>query len=334
MILFHNKREYTDYPFEREDEFEKDIISNSKLFFGKDSIIIDAKKKISTKTFGGSIPDAFLFDLSDIDNPEFYLVEVELSTHSFFDHIFPQITKFFGFFKNTANQAELVEKIFSLVNGDSELKKEFKAYLGDKEVYKFLKDTIENSQNILLILDAEKPELPEISETYFDTWGKAVKPMIVKKLISGSDEIFMMHPEFESIKYIDADGETRPESEKQEYSEEYHFDGVSENIKKVYSKLKEQLLVFDSSVGFNPQKYYISVVKGRNVAFFKIRKKKITLVAMLPEDEVRKMLKFHAVKQLSEPVQRFYNGQSCAVVIENAFHLEEISSLLEALVSK
>ena len=34
--------------------------------------------------FLGTVPDAFLIDLKDIDNSEFYLVEIELSTDDFF----------------------------------------------------------------------------------------------------------------------------------------------------------------------------------------------------------------------------------------------------------
>jgi len=101
MVLFYNGKRFVEYEFEKEADFEKEISENFKLFFGQDSIFIDAKKKIETKSLGNSIPDGFLFDLSDKDNPEFYLVEVELAKHDFFNHIFPQITKFFGFFKNT-----------------------------------------------------------------------------------------------------------------------------------------------------------------------------------------------------------------------------------------
>jgi hypothetical protein len=47
------------------------------------------KKKIDNNSFGGVIPDGFLFDFLDKKNPEFYHVEVELAKHSFFGHIFP-----------------------------------------------------------------------------------------------------------------------------------------------------------------------------------------------------------------------------------------------------
>jgi hypothetical protein len=311
-----------------------EIAAYSKLFFGRDSIFIDAKKKIETKSLGNSIPDGFLFDLSDKDNPEFYLVEVELSKHDFFNHIFPQITKFFGFFKNTTNQSDLVEKMFAVITNDGELKKEFKRHLGDREIYKFLKDTIENSQNILLILDGDKSELPEITETYSDTWGKMVKQLIIKKYTNSVDTIFTMNPDFESIEYVDVEDESKKESEKKEYSEEYHLDGISEVIKKVYVQLKNELLVYDSSLFFNPQKYYISIIKDRNLAFFKIRKKKITLVVMLPEDDVRDMISHHSIKHLSDPVQRFYNGPCCAIIIEDDLYLSEISNVLKKIISK
>lgn len=121
-------------------------------------------------------------------NPEFYLIEVELATHSFFGHIFPQITKFFAFFKNTSSQSKLVEKLYSIFEADEELKKELKSKIGKKEIFKFIKDIIENSQNILLIIDEEKKELPEITETYTDTWGKMVKLTILKEYIDNSSQ--------------------------------------------------------------------------------------------------------------------------------------------------
>src|SRR3990167_10705056 len=174
MNLFLSGKKFREYRYNKEDEFEYEVVSNSKLFFGHNSIYIDAKRKIQSKSFGGSIPDGFLFDLSDKDNPEFYLVENELSSHDFFNHIFPQITKFFAFYKNRQSQSDLVEKIFSIVNTDHNLKGEFKKYLGEREIFKFIKDTIDISQNILLIIDNDMSELPEIITTYADTWVKMV----------------------------------------------------------------------------------------------------------------------------------------------------------------
>lgn len=109
MKLFANNKTYSEFQFEIEADFEKEIVLNSKLFFGPNSIYIDAKKKIETKSLGNSIPDGFLFDLSDTENPEFYIVEAELAKHDFYTHIFPQLTKFFGFYKNQKGRTDLVD---------------------------------------------------------------------------------------------------------------------------------------------------------------------------------------------------------------------------------
>ena len=83
--------------------------------------IMDVKKKIDNNFLGGVIPDGFLLDFSDKKNPEFYLVEVELVKHSFFNHIFPQITKFFAFFKNPNSQGKLIEKLYAITQSKQRL---------------------------------------------------------------------------------------------------------------------------------------------------------------------------------------------------------------------
>jgi hypothetical protein len=115
MILLRNGQKYVESKYQLEEDFEKDIVSSSPSIFGIESIYIDAKKKIGS-SLGNTVPDGFLFDMSDADNPEFYLVEAELETHDFFKHIFPQITKFFAFFKNSNRQKGLVEKLFTAIN--------------------------------------------------------------------------------------------------------------------------------------------------------------------------------------------------------------------------
>src|SRR3990172_5786085 len=149
MTIIGNGKRYIEHKFSSEKEFEDEVVEVSNILFGKDTIYINAKKKIESKSLGGSVPDGFFFDFSDQNDPQFYIVEVELCTHNFFNHIFPQITKFFAFFKNNKLQKALIDKLFSIINTDDSLKSEFKKYLGQQEVYKFLSDIIESSQNIL-----------------------------------------------------------------------------------------------------------------------------------------------------------------------------------------
>lgn len=332
MKLFTYNKTFNEFQFEKEYDFEREVVNNSKIFFGSKSIYIDAKRKIETKSLGNSIPDGILFDLSDKANPEFYLVEVELAKHDFYNHIFPQITKFFGFYRNTKSLNELVEKLFYIINNDEELTKEFKSHLGSKEIYKFIKDTIEKSQNILLILDNDKKELPEITETYTDTWGKMVKVILIKKFILKKEVIYTMHPEFENIEFSELE-EGQENNEGNIYSEKEHLEGVSPEIKNIYKTIKQSLAKGNSNIVFNPQKYYISIKSNRNIAFFQIRRKKIALVVMNSEKDTKKHIKYNFVKKLSEGIQRFYNGPSCAIIIESDKHLNEVIKLLKSLIS-
>ena len=334
MKLFQNDKTFTQFQFERESDFEKEVVINSKKFFGKNSIYIDAKKKIHTTSLGNSIPDGFLFDMSDKKNPEFYIVEVELASHDFYRHIFPQITKFFGFFKNHKGQNDLIEKIFAYINEDEDVRKEFKKYLGEKEIYKFIKDTLEKSQNILLVIDGDKKELPEILETYTDTWGKMVKLIQIKKYYNLSDCIYTMHPDFENIEFAEIENDSIEDDVIIEYDESHHLEGVNEEIKHIYFDIKKHLLVVDSDLVFNPKKHYISIRKDKNIAFFILGRKKLKIVVLNPEDETRRIIKHHQIKSLTASVQKFWNGPSCAIILENRNNLEEVNNLLTNLITK
>ena len=325
MNVFSKKREYSKYHFSNEAEFEENIVASSKSFFGDKTIYINAKKKIDSKSLGGTIPDGFFFDLSDLNDPKFYLVEVELASHSFFNHIFPQITKFFGFYKNQKQQKALIEKLFTIINEDVAVKTEFKKYIGQKESYKFLTDILDNSQNILLILDGEMKELPEIIDTYTDTWGRMVKPLVIQKYVDSGDVIYTMEPEFEALEYIEGQiSETTTE-----ISEDYHLKGVQDNVKQIYQKIKEVSKDVDSEIVFNPQRYYISIKSNKNICFIKLRKKKIRLIAMLGETPIREVIENHPVKSLSEAVQRFYNGPCAAIDIVSLKNFGEIKTVIQ-----
>ena len=60
-VMYRNGVRYNEKIFKIEKELEQLLINNSKTLFGKNTIIIDAKKKIDSKSLGGSIPDCFLF---------------------------------------------------------------------------------------------------------------------------------------------------------------------------------------------------------------------------------------------------------------------------------
>lgn len=334
MIIVQGEGRFTECLYAREEAFENDVVSSHRRFFGPDTILIDAKKKIGSKSLGNTIPDGFLFDMSDPTNREFYLVEVELVKHDFYQHIFPQITKFFGFFRDSHRQKALIEWLFSTINADAELKEAFKKYLGKQEIFKFLTDAIDTSQNILLVIDGSKPELPEITDTYSDTWGKMVKVITIKKFQSGEDVLFTVDPEFEAIEYSPPDAPDDGGEITVKYSEEFHLEGVSENVKVLYARLKERVQGIAEGVVFNPQKYYISIRGSKNLAYVEVRKKKIRLVILLPEETIRERIQKHRIRSLSESVQGFYNNPCAAVDIDDVRDLDEIVGTIQVLVEQ
>ncbi len=323
--LYFNQKRFVEKEFTKESELENLMYSNAKILFGQSSILIEKKKLIEHKTLGGTIPDGFLFDLSDPKNPEFYLIEVELSTHSFYNHIFKQITKFFAFFKNPESQGQLISKLYDVIRTDDELLKEFKSRIGKEEVYKFIKDTIENSQNILLILDKDMPELPEIVKTYTDTWGKIVKLTLLKEYCCNSESIISLTPEFENLESSDTVTE---EDTVNPYNEDYHLEGAKPELKEVYASLRKSLFEQIKDLKYNPLRYYISMRKKRNFAFMKVQKNKISIVAMMEQSKIESRLKHHTIRPLGESAQKFYNGPCAEVIITDENHLDDVVKLL------
>jgi hypothetical protein len=199
LSLFSNEKRFEEFSYDNnESDFENTVVSEAKIFFGSSAVYLDTKRRIDTESLGGAVPDGVLFDLGDTENPTFYLVEIELSNHDFNRHILPQITKFFAFLRKKSKQENLVKKLFEAINTDQGLRKEFKDHLGEQELFVFVKNAVERGK-ILLIIDAEKPEVHEVMETSPETWGMLVKMLILKEFRSGSEKIYSTEPDFSLI---------------------------------------------------------------------------------------------------------------------------------------
>ena len=200
ISIFLNGQNCQQVIYNKEDAFEKFIVDNAETIFGANSIYVDIKHKIENTSLGGTIPDGALIDFSDLNSPKFYLVEIELQIHNFLKHIFPQITKFFAFYNKPSEQQKLTDKIFTIIKKDEALKDKLKKMIGSKEIYKSLKDALENSQNILIIIDGFKPEFKEMMDTYTDTWGKMVNVQIINHFRNEDQNIITAEPPFQNQK--------------------------------------------------------------------------------------------------------------------------------------
>src|SRR5438445_2921353 len=88
MLVFGERR-FIGAPFESEGELEQVVVANSEALFGPSSLYLP-KALIRTKDGFGTIPDGFAIDLAA---RRWFVVEVELSTHSVWNHIAPQVAK-------------------------------------------------------------------------------------------------------------------------------------------------------------------------------------------------------------------------------------------------
>jgi len=174
-------------------------------------------------------------------------------------------------------------------------------------------------------------------DTYTDTWGKMVRQIEVKKHEVGNDNIYTVDPDFETIQYIEPVGEQHEaeeeETAKASYSEEYHLDGIDQNVKEIYSRIKDICKHINKGVVFNPQKYYVSIKTKKNVAILKLRIRKLRFIALLPEDVIRSMIKKHHIASLSQAVQDFYNGPCAAIDITDLQQAGEIEELIQKLIT-
>ena len=326
--IYMNGNRFTETSFRHEEDFEKIVKENYKILFGSKTIYFDLKNRIDSKSLGSSIPDGILFDFRDTEDPRFYLVEVELAEHEFDRHIFPQITKFLAFFKNPASTTNLIEKLFFLIKSNDKLEEDFKRFLGKREIYKALKDIIENNKNILLIIDEYKPEIEEVSNIYKETWGKIVKVEILKEYSAGSNKIFTLNPDFEGIGIL----EPISHDEKDDnivYNEKYHLEDAEQDIVSLYNDIKTFMIDLDSNIKINPQKYYISLREKKNFAYLDIKRKKIKIAIMLPYEKGKTIITHHKLREFTEGIQRFYGNPSFEVKIEDKQNFDEIKIILE-----
>lgn len=310
-------------------ELEELVLANSKTFFGKDIHFIPLSKESKQVFKGDFTPSGFLLNVTDLGRPEIYFVNILPATEDFYGLIFPGITRYFLLLKSD----EFIDSLCNLLSKDKTLSKELREKMKQEDIPYFLKAVINSRLTILLVTDGEIKLLEPMKEVYF-TWEN-VKNIQVKKYSSNGNIFCSLQPPFASlIRPVTRERKKRNETQRDvTYTEDFHLEGVSENVRNIYSTMKTELLKIDKELQFNPQKYYISLRKNKNLAFFKLLKSKITLVVMNPEADTRKQMKHYEVRALKESVQKFYNGQCCEILIENTAHLKEVITLLQKLIA-
>ncbi len=146
-----------------EEELEQMVKEHTQEIFGEQSMYLDLKQKLKSRSGIGSIPDGYVIILGD--SPQWHIVEVELSSHQLHEHIVSQVSRFINGIKNPLTRAEIVGTIYAEILGDEFIKLKVKQTIGSTEIHKFLADLVSKPPILSIIIEKETQELREAIST-------------------------------------------------------------------------------------------------------------------------------------------------------------------------
>ena len=176
---------YLRYAPKSESEFERMVVENAAEIFGKDAVYLDIKKNLDNELGKARRPDGFVLNLVD---DSFYIVEVELSTHSTYGHIDPQINGFLQAVDNWDTRRKLATIMKNYIEKDVFLLKKVRDHIGAKaELREYFLDKIvepihkSEQPNTVIVIDSIKDELKTAMR------HRVPKPKIIEVAIYARD---------------------------------------------------------------------------------------------------------------------------------------------------
>jgi hypothetical protein len=145
-------------PQKEVEEFHPIVKEHYKEIFGKNTFFIEGSK-LKSEAGKGSVPDGFVIELNQ--NPNWYIVEIELSRHPLYDHIVNQVGRFINGIKNTSTQKKVIETIYHYIQDDKQRKTEFEDIVGSGEIFKYITDLITKQPILAVMIEEKTPDLNE-----------------------------------------------------------------------------------------------------------------------------------------------------------------------------
>lgn len=161
-MLIVDDRKFVLTKFDSEEELENVVVNNAEYIFGPSSIYLP-KSLIRTADGAGTIPDGYAIDL---DGRRWYIVEAEVSHHSVWSHIAPQVAKQIIAGNNPVTKQKLIETVIDRVRDDEALQEKFAEQEIDPIDYRQALAAIFATDPIIgMPIDAIKNDLREWAET-------------------------------------------------------------------------------------------------------------------------------------------------------------------------
>jgi len=159
MLLIDGVRYRPWAPKDEEEEFHPIVRKHSKEIFGENSLYFDVKHVLKTTSGIGSIPDAYVINLSKPSG--WYVVENELASHPVYDHIVKQLTKFINGIANQSARSQIIDMLYDEINKDNVLKATVQKLIDSTDIYRALSKLLATPPRIVIIIDEKTSEVEE-----------------------------------------------------------------------------------------------------------------------------------------------------------------------------
>ncbi|HQB38484.1 MAG TPA: hypothetical protein PL053_04335 [Deltaproteobacteria bacterium] len=185
MIIVNN-RKYIAASFANEDEIERVVLENAEYIFGPDSIMLP-KSLIRSADGSGTIPDGYAIDFA---SRRWFIVEAELSAHSVWGHIAPQVSKQIVAAQQPASRKHLIEVVINRLRDDQLLKDRIDEMgIAEIDIRKVLTEIMETRPIVGIPIDHVSTDLREWAQTL----KNEVKLWIVRKLVDFKDPTAILY---------------------------------------------------------------------------------------------------------------------------------------------
>ena len=175
MLILEGRR-FVLKPFDSESELERVVVENAEYLFGPASIYFP-KSLIATRDGAGTIPDGYVLDLQ---RRVWYIVEAEISRHSVWSHIAPQVAKQIIAASNPASKQSLADIAAERVRNDIDLQERFADEgIHAIDIRRVLGEILAKEPIVAMPIDAVKDDLRE----WATTLRIPVKLWIVRKYV-------------------------------------------------------------------------------------------------------------------------------------------------------
>jgi len=175
-MLIVEGRKFVYQPFDNEEELERVVVENAEYLFGPGCIYFP-KSLISTRDGAGTIPDGYVLDLT---RRVWYIVEAEISRHSVWSHIAPQVAKQIIAASNPVSKQKLVDIAAERVRNDPGLQERFADEgIHAIDIRRVLAEIMAKEPIVAMPIDAVKDDLRE----WVQTLRVPVKTWIVRKYV-------------------------------------------------------------------------------------------------------------------------------------------------------